>query len=176
MRIVTNQLTSPLIWILALAWISPVHSTEVIEKPALISSPMDWALGYFQKSYGEGSHITRTQIDLNHDGIAELLLGWNAARGRNGMPFLVFQKSEAGYLFLGELFLRADLRGFKVLPLSRDGKLNFAQYWAHGGCEVTIAFSTHDGTRFNVVKSEKICAGDSGTEQGNKRLKEVFGD
>ena len=156
-----RQQTSLLIWLSILCCNSTAFSAEVTEKPASIDSPVDWALGYFQKSFGEGTHITRMQIDLDHDGTDELFIGWNAARGRNGMPFLVFQKYESGYLFLGELFMRADLRGFKVLPRTTDGKINFAQYWAHGGCEGTIAFSTHDGTRFQTLKSEKVCAGDS---------------
>lgn len=171
-----SQLKNLIICVPIFAWASLGISAEIIEKPALIIAPMDWALGYFQSSHGEGSHITKTQIDLNHDGVDELFLGWNAAGGRNGMPFLVFRKSETGYLFLGDLFMRGDFRGFKVLPLSEDGRLRFAQYWAHGGCEGTIAISTHDGTMFSVVKSEKICAGDSGTEQGNMRFKEVFGE
>lgn len=115
-------------------------------------------------------------MDLNHDGTAELFFGWNAAGGRNGMPFLVFQKSENGYLFMGELFMRKDLIGFKVLPLSEGGNIRIAQYWAHGGCEGTVSISIHDGTIFRSTKSEKICTGDNGTEAGNLRFREIFGD
>ena len=170
------MLKSSILFLFFFAWNSVAVSAEILEKPALIDSPIDWSLGYFLISRGEGSHIARTQIDLDHDGVDELFLGWTAARGRNGMPFLVFRKSNTGYIFLGELFLREDFWGFKVLPLAEDNKLRFAQYWANSGCEGTIAISTHDGARFNVVKSEKICAGDAGTEQGNSRFREVFGD
>ena len=161
---------------LLLGWGSVAVSAEILEKPALIKSPMDWALGYFLISHGDSTHIARTWLDLNHDGIDELLLGWPASRGRNGMPFLVFQKSDDGYAFLGEIFARQDFTGFKVLPLSENNQIRFAQYWAHGGCEGTIAITEHNGTRFSVVKSEQICAGDGGTDEGNKRFREVFGD
>ena len=151
-------------------------SAEILEKPALIESPVDWALGYFLISHGDSTHIARSQLDLDHDGVDELFLGWPAAGGRNGMPFVVFRQSNSGYLFLGELFARKDLRLFKVLPLSENNQIRFAQYWAHGGCEGTIAISTHDGARFKVVSTEKVCAGDAGTDEDNKRLKEVFGE
>ena len=153
-----------------------ITAAETLQKPEFIGSPLDWATGYFQASRGDGTHLARIELDLNHDGRDELFLGWAAARGRNGMPFLVFQRSDAGYLFLGELFFRQNLVGFKVLPLSDDNEIRFAQYWAHGGCEGTISIYTHDGNGFTIVDSEAICAGDSGTERGNRRFREVFGD
>ena len=162
--------------VLTLGWSTLAASAEILQKPASIKSPVDWALGYFLVSHGEGTHIARTRLDLDHDGIDELFLGWLAARGRNGMPFLVFRKADAGYEFMGELFARQDLSGLKVLPLTENNQIRFAQFWAHGGCDGTIAISTHDGTRFSVVESEKICAGDAGTEQGNQRYREIFGD
>lgn len=161
---------------LTITWGSVIYSAERLEKPDFIKSPLDWALGYFLISRGEGSQIARTSADLDHDEIDELFLGWPAAGGRNGMPFIVFKKIDGGYKFLGELFFRENFVGFKVLPLSDNGKIRFAQYWAHGGCEGTIQIFTHDGMRFSVVSSEKICAGDGGTEEGNMRFREVFDD
>ena len=151
-------------------------SVEIIEKPATIQSPTDWALGYFHSIEPGESQLARLQIDLDHDGAGELFLGWTALRGRNGIPFVVFKRSTTGYRFLGNLFFRENLTGFRVLPLSEDGSLRFAQYGAHGGCEGTISIYTHDGTRFTILESETICSGDSGTEQGNRRMREVFPD
>ena len=151
-------------------------SLEIVEKPATIQSPTDWALGYFHAIEGGESQLARLQIDLDHDGADELFLGWNALRGRNGLPFVVFKRSATGYRFLGPLFFRENLMGFRVLPLAKDGSLRFAQYGAHGGCEGTISIYTHDGTRFTLVESEEICSGDGGTEQGNRRMREVFPD
>ena len=149
-----------------MTWSSVSYPAETLEKPDVIESPIDWALGYFLISQGDGSHIVRTQLDLDNDGVAELFLGWPSVRGRNGMPFVVFKKSGRGYSFLGELFVREDFRGLKVLPPADNDQLRFAQYWAHGGCEGTIQIFTHDGVRFKAVESE----------QGNMRLREIFGE
>lgn len=159
--------------LLTLTAFGPPEVVSVEARP--IQSPVDWAEGFFYERWGGCSEMLQAELDIDHDGVAELFIGGTKWSGTNGIPWAVFRRVADGYEFLGPSFIRRDFSFFKVLPLADDGAIRLARYWHVSGQEGFIEIIGHDGEGFVTISRETVYGGDSGNEADRRKLDELFG-
>jgi hypothetical protein len=142
-----------------------------------IADIMQWAADNF----ADGPNVKKDywslemfELDINHDDIPEVFVTTPRLHGTGGGPYLVFRKHTQGHLYIGQLGGRQH--NMRVLPLGPDGLPRIMTFWNNGGGSGTASVWKNDGTRFIQVSSEVIRSGDSGTEEGRKRIDELFGE
>ncbi len=149
------------------------ESTSDMTRFDVIRAPMDWAAGYFSASRGNDLRLVRRELDLDHDKKPELLIGFVPGQSQNGIPFVIFQRLDDGYRYLGELFFHRDLSNIKVLPLGEDGGIRIAQLWHRTAEETGLGILTHNGSRFVTVESRTLRP--RRNEADKRTLEEIFG-
>ena len=142
------------------------HVGRRVEDPAL------WVTRCVMESDGpctEPTALVRFELDLDLDGVPELLLGCPAEMGNAGGMHHVFRTRGNVAEYLGALFLHP--RAIRVLPAEGDGKPRLVRYVRHGAGEGTLDTVVWDGDRFRVLRTETV------HPQGKdaQRLKELFG-
>ena len=118
--------------------------------------------------------VEHAHVDLDHDGTDEWFLGSSSTRGNAGLSFLVLKRDGEAWRPMGEIFVNPY--AFRVLPLGPDGGIRLLRYYRLGGSVGSIDTLTYRDGEFVVLESETIHPGDSGTEEGRRRLGHAFSD
>lgn len=116
----------------------------------------------------------RFELDLDHDGTPEVFLTSTRLHGTGGGPHLVFQRRGDEFRYAGQLPGRRHT--IRVLPVGPDGHARVRTWWSGGAGYGIATLWKWDGRGFTQLSSEDIQAGDSGTEEGNRRFEELFGE
>jgi len=86
------------------------------------------------------------EIDLNSDGIEEVLLGQYCGNG--GCPFRVFTKLEdSSYSYIGEL----GFKGIELLQKETNGFSDILSYWNGGAGHAILTRYEFDGQYYQEV-------------------------
>ena len=140
----------------------------------VIHDPMGWTRRYFAELVREEEHafaLDAYEKDLDHDGIPELFVTSPSLCGNAGGLQLVFKQQKSGYRLMGEVNFYPRL--LRVLPLDREGRPRFVTYWHLSCWEGNLIWITYKDGQFVRTKTEYIQPGDQGTEEGNRRYREV---
>jgi len=138
------------------------------------SFEVDWVRSYFfdgsERSRSE-FRIQTHELDIDHDGVAELWVWSRSNMGRSGI-YLVFRQSEGQYHYIGNL--HAGI--YKVLPLAGDGTPRVACYKHNIQDEGVLSIYTNNGNAFVVISSDELHMSDDGSDTlDKKKFREAFG-
>jgi hypothetical protein len=138
-----------------------------------IDNPIQWAADNFADAPGaDVAHMRTHELDLDHDGVNELLVWSRAMMGQAGGPYLAFRRGGDRYRYIGEL--GAGL--YKVLPSGKGGRMRVAVYWRISAGEGILAILTNDGSRFIDLSTEKLRFPDGEEDsRASRRFRQVFG-
>lgn len=151
----------------------PTHTAATQPTVHVIADPQSYAAEVIEKNLGQAGKLDTSYDDLDGDGVPELFIIATDWTGNGGAPQLVFRKTPAGYVLLGELFMHP--KGYRVLPPNAQGEIRLVVYERLGGSEGNILWMVQRNEQFVIEKSERVTPGDSGTAEGRQRLAEVFG-
>lgn len=141
-----------------------------------IADPDQWAADNFSDAPNAAKddwRIERFELDIDYYGVPEVFLTTPRLHGNGGGPHLVFQKRGKFYFYAGQLPGRRNT--MRTLSVDPDGHPRIMTFWNDGGGRGTASVWKWDGKVFQLISSEVIWSGDSGTEEGRQRFDELFG-
>lgn len=147
---------------------------QALKDRYVMTDPGAWALSHFAVSNGpeaaQPGTLREIPVDLDGDGVTELLIGSEVAKGNAGGEYFAFRHMLSGYLPIGSLFLHPD--AFQVQTGSGAGaKPRIMRYWRLGADEGWLDSLVHDGRDFVLLSREKVHP--NGPDRA--RLQQLFG-
>jgi hypothetical protein len=129
------------------------HATSSVpeaEPPELIVDPVAWTRAFFLKECLGDGEITLSDMDLDQDGINELVVETTAGCGTGGTNYAVFRRVGCGFVFLGTLFGK----GVTALPHDSTGNVRVETYVHSSAGEGEIVWFVSRKGEFVIEKSE----------------------
>jgi hypothetical protein len=148
----------------------PVVPSEFKNGTASLKQVKDWSASLLSDLNGKPS-LEMLAEDLNQDGTNDLLVAEEKMAGTGGNNYLAFEKTPAGYRYIGNLGFGA----IRVLPKDESHQQKILTWWHLSSGEGVVALVILDQNSFHEVAHATVYAGDSGTEEGNRIASELFG-
>lgn len=131
-------------------------SLHAAEQSAPIADPRKWSEELFESRFADSS-LVEFALDLDQDGVPELFLGAKASIGNAGGNFIVFKKTQRGYIKIGENGVHP-----KAIRTRHpaNGKWRFATYWRSSAFEGSVEVFSFDGREIHLESSKVVDSSD----------------
>ena len=130
------------------------------ETDTVITDPVAWTNAFFLAEAGEAGETTPAEMDLDQDGIDELVVETTAGAGTGGTNHAVFRRIEGGYVLLGTF----GGKGCTPLPHDPAGNVRIKTYWHLSAREGIISWLVSRDGEFIEEKHESWHAPDDPAE------------
>lgn len=143
----------------------PLYSDDICD-------PINFAKQMFSSDFG--IDIIKTyEKDLDLNGTNELLV-YIDSFSKMGYPHIVFEKLDTCYSYVGYDYIRKEF--LSVGKFDGDSIVKVATYYRNNDRSGSIVWLQLLNGKLLHLEEEHVEPGDNGTDAGNKRMKEIFGN